>query len=294
MGVYMKRHIMKSAVIYMAIILAAIVVLGMRQVFFHIDSDFKNSAVMWGIIVVLGGFALIQILCLFTEPVRLKKLGFFMLHIGLIAVLAGGLLYFLVGIKVAGTYPVDEYGSSANAQFMLMKANRFKGDDYAANLTSFNLGITDFSVEYYDPIYDVYEDGGETMVLSDVECQNGVYDFGKYGSVPVEETKEGGISQTIPLGNDRYAVPRVTEKHFEASVVIYNREEGTNIQEVLKVNHPLRVNGWKIYLQSHGSGVVQLILKYDPGEYIALAGIWMIILGTILSCLVRRKEVSPL
>ena len=289
----MKRHIMKSAVIYIAVLLVAIVVLGIRQVFFHIDSDFKSTAVMWGIVVALGGFALIQVLCLFTEPVRLKKLGFFVLHIGLVAFLAGSLLYFLVGIKVAGTYPVNEYGSSADAQFMLMKGNRFKGDDYAANLTSFNLGITDFSVEYYDPIYDVYEDSGETLVLSDVENQNGVYDFGKYGSIPVEETEENGMPKTIPLGDGRYAVPRVTEKYFEASVVIYNREKGTNIQEVLKVNHPLRVNGWKIYLQSHGSGGVQLILKYDPGEYIVLAGIWLMILGAILSCLVRRKEVFP-
>lgn len=287
----MKQKIMKCAVIVMAVIVLAMVVLGVRQVFFHIDSDFDSDMVLWGLVALLAVFAVVQILCILMEPFRLKKIGFFLLHIGLVAVLAGSLLYYLVCIKVAGVYPVNEYGSSAGAQFSSMKTNLFKDEDYVANFTSFNVGITDFKVEYYDPIYDVYEDGGDTLVLSDVEAKDGVYDFGAYGSLSVAESTDGnGTAKTVSLGNERYAVPRVTEKHFEASVVIYNREEDTNTEEVLTVNHPLRVNGWKIYLQSHGEGVVQLILKYDPGEYIVLAGMWMLVFGTVLSCFVRRKE----
>lgn len=287
----MKAKLMQAAVICMAVIAVVMTVLGVRQVFFHTDGDFDSAVVLWGLVVLLAVFALIQILCLLCERFRLKKIGFFLLHIGLVAVLAGSLLYYLVGIKVAGTYPVNEYGSSANAQFTMMKANKFKGDEYAANLTSFNLGVTDFTVDYYDPVYDVYEDRGETLVLSDVEAKDGVYDFGEYGSLSVAESTDAtGTAKTVSLGDERYAVPRVTEKHFEAAVVVYNREQDTNTEETLMVNHPLRVNGWKIYLQSHGEGVVQLILKYDPGEYVVLAGMWMIVLGTILSCLVRRKE----
>lgn len=287
----MKPKIMKSAVIVMAVIAVAMAVLGVRQVFFHVDTDFDSTVVIGGLIALFAGFAAVQIFCLLLEPFRLKKIGFFLLHIGLVAVLFGSLLYYLVGIKIAGVYPVNEYGSSADAGFTLMKGNLFKGEDYAGNVTSFNLGVTDFRVDYYDPVYDVYADRGETLLLSDVEAKDGVYDFGEYGSLTVKDSIDiTGNAQTVPLGDERYAVPRVTEKYFEASVVVYNREENTNTEEVLIVNHPIRVNGWKIYLQSHGAGVVQLVLKYDPGEYIVLIGMWMLVFGTILSCFVRRKE----
>lgn len=285
----MKQRVMKVAIVVMVAITLVMIALGVRQVFFHKTDDFASAAVLWGLVILLGVFAVVQIVCLVLQPFRLKKVGFFLLHIGLVAVLAGSLLYFLVGIKIAGVYPVNQYASSADARFTMMKSNLFKGDEYTANFTSFNVGVTDFKVEYYDPVYDVYADGGERRVLSDVEATDGFYDFGEYGVIAVAETTQHGAAETVPLGNDCYGVPRVTEKYFEASLVIYNREKGVNTEEKLSINHPLRVNGWKIFLQQHGSGVVQLVLKYDPGEYIVLVGMWMIVLGTFLCCFVRRK-----
>ena len=65
-------------------------------------------------------------------------------------------------------------------------------------------------------------------------------------------------------------------------------------RQEISVNHPVRRNGWKIYLMSftyaaadNGSGqnYVNLILRRDPGEYIVKAGVFVLIAGTVLELL---------
>ena len=61
-------------------------------------------------------------------------------------------------------------------------------------------------------------------------------------------------------------------------------------REELSVNHPVRRNGWKIYLMSFtpasvsgsGSDCVNLILRHDPGEFVVIAGVILLTAGTIL------------
>jgi hypothetical protein len=64
----------------------------------------------------------------------------------------------------------------------------------------------------------------------------------------------------------------------------------------ISINHPVRFNGWKIYLMSYddktlsedGSPTVmfRMLFKHDPGEFVALAGIIMTIAGTICMCII--------
>jgi hypothetical protein len=35
---------------------------------------------------------------------------------------------------------------------------------------------------------------------------------------------------------------------------------------------------------------VQLMLKRDPGEFISLGGIWLTIAGSVVMCLLRKRE----
>lgn len=85
---------------------------------------------------------------------------------------------------------------------------------------------------------------------------------------------------------------QLSDKHYEATLMIM--PEGTrDVKEIsLEVNKPYREDGWKIYLMNYDratESVVQLMLKYDPGEYITLSGIWMIVLGVFVMCLPKRK-----
>ncbi|MBR5311455.1 MAG: cytochrome c biogenesis protein ResB [Clostridia bacterium] len=64
--------------------------------------------------------------------------------------------------------------------------------------------------------------------------------------------------------------------------------------ETLSVNHPVRRNGWKIYLMSFtyaadgtpAPDYVNLILRRDPGEYAVKAGVVLLIAGTVLELLI--------
>lgn len=60
----------------------------------------------------------------------------------------------------------------------------------------------------------------------------------------------------------------------------------------LSVNHPVRKNGWKIYLMNYGyaaDGIgefVNLLFRRDPGEYVVKAGVVVLAAGTVLELLV--------
>ena len=64
--------------------------------------------------------------------------------------------------------------------------------------------------------------------------------------------------------------------------------------ETLSVNHPVRRNGWKIYLMSFSYAAdgtsapdyVNLILRRDPGEYVVKTGVVLMAAGTVLELLV--------
>ena len=76
-------------------------------------------------------------------------------------------------------------------------------------------------------------------------------------------------------------------KHYEATLAFYDR---TGLQKkdekVLTVNHPVRVDGYKIYLMNvdaAGDGA-SLLVKYNPGEYVVIIGIVTLLAGTYLMC----------
>ena len=89
-----------------------------------------------------------------------------------------------------------------------------------------------------------------------------------------------------------------TPKYYYADIRL-DASDGTGIKDVtLSVNHPYHQNGWKIYLMDYNDMTKQvtLLFKKDPGEYWTITGIWMIILGSVLMCLIRKrkKEENPL
>lgn len=88
-----------------------------------------------------------------------------------------------------------------------------------------------------------------------------------------------------------------SDKYYETTLLIM--PEGTrNIERVsLSVNNPHRESGWKIYLMNYDritESSVQLMLKNDPGEYISLAGIWMMIGGTVIMCLLKKRKAGDI
>ncbi len=80
-------------------------------------------------------------------------------------------------------------------------------------------------------------------------------------------------------------------KNYEAKIRIVPKN-GKEFACLLKVNHPIAYEGWRIYLVSFGDNgkpFLQLSAKKDIGRGAVISGIWMLMAGTFIICL-KRKE----
>ena len=84
-----------------------------------------------------------------------------------------------------------------------------------------------------------------------------------------------------------------SDKFYDAKLIIVKRGVENPESKSLRVNHPVRAEGWKIYLMNYEEAdtgkIVYILLKYNPGEYITLLGIWMTIIGGFIMCLLRKR-----
>lgn len=119
------------------------------------------------------------------------------------------------------------------------------------------------------------------------------------------------VSANVPIGSDTYYANigrengEICELGFNFRITDFNvdyHEDGSEKQyragiefadavslrvekDELAVNHPIRKNGWRIYLMSYSGDYVNLMFRYDPGDYVVKTGIWITAAGTILSLL---------
>lgn len=120
----------------------------------------------------------------------------------------------------------------------------------------------------------------------------------------VSRTDAEGNSEIIDLGFNFRIVDFKTEyydkeqknvKHYEATVGIL-KNDGSEERVSLTVNHPIRKNGWKIYLMDvsvdevFGFTKVQLLFKKDPTEFLSTGGIILTVAGTFMMCFLRPSE----
>ncbi len=281
------KNIMKTAVAVMTLFMLILAVFATRQVFFK-ESDFGKEWVNYLLIAIMFAICAVLTVCLVQGKFSIKRIGFYLLHTGLIIMLAGGLIYFINGIKINGVYPVNRYALSSQAVHAMEKSNRIKGEEYIADFNSFDLGVSDLKVEYYEPVYDIYrigENGNFSERLrTDIEINGeGYYDFGEYG------LKKAENGENIQLDGNVYAVSRTSVKSYLGTLNIRNHKTGEKYTEEISINHPLRVNGWKIYLMAYSAeqNSVTFTFKYDPAEYIILTGIWAVIIGSFLMSFAR-------
>lgn len=163
------------------------------------------------------------------------RIGFYVLHCGLVLMLVGMFIYYIAGDKVLNVpVPVDN-STYSKIQRSGDETNPDSREDNYIEL-DFALGFAEFKVDKYD-------DG--------------------------------------------------SDKFYDAKMILIRRGVAEPEYQSLRVNHPVRVNGWKIYLMNYEESttgqVVDIMLKKNPGEYVTLAGIWMAIVGGFIMCLLRKR-----
>lgn len=198
------------------------------------ESIFKSP---W-VVLIFAAFVAIQIICLFsiTPTFTVYRMGFYLLHLGLVLFLTGSFIYYITGDKLYVSIPVDPTATYNKIQ----RSPDENGDSEFVEL-GFDVGVSNFIVEKY-------------------------------------EAKEGEMA---------------ADKYYEATLMIVpdGTREVTNVP--LIVNKPYRYGGWKIYLMGYDGNTgstISLMFKKDPAEFVSTAGLWMIIAGSVVMCLLRKRE----
>lgn len=237
-----------------------------------------------------GAFLLLAA-CFLRRP-PLRQMAFALTHAGLVLLMAGAF------IDWRGEQRIDGVRLPVGMGHAIGKLRGAAGQTVDLGFT---LEVVDFSVSFYDPVYSLFRpdesapDGWVFVRKVDPRVPSTLRQV-PGGALDVADLKVRDHwvpERTLPDGWILRKQPEVP-RWYEADVRITT--DGVARSRGLAVNHPVAVNGWQVLLVSYGSepmAYVELAFKRGPGRRLVVAGIWCVIVGVALLCLVlplRRKE----
>lgn len=293
-----KTNFMFISMIILSILTVVVLILSCIHMFINPDYDMSS----WVMVVTLGIFTVLMIVCILLEKFHIRKMGFYLLHIGLVLLLIGCFAYFMNGQKYTLTFQRDPNN------YYMVTAPVEDGEPLDLGM---DIKIMDTTVEYYSPTYTVYkidtQTGKMTAIASDLELQDGFLDLGPYGGTRMSEAEINASLATDPTTGSTYyyitentaVIQSLTPKYYEAQLSLCDVENeryyGTDTDpHELTVNHPLRCGDWKVYLMgissTESADYVTLMFKKDPGELVTVAGILLLVVGTFIACFVKANN----
>jgi hypothetical protein len=225
-----------------------------------------------------------------------RRLPFWLAHLGVVAILVGaglGSVWAVRGrlvLPVAMPHSVDQLPTDAEGVFEPL---------------GFALRISDFRADFYPPVYELYRpriQAPQGAADYEHEARLPLRDDGTLANPSIGEIRRSQLwdagrndwVEQVALDDGRVLQRgHRTAKHFEARLQI--RQGGVEADRLLRVNQPVAIAGWKIYLESYGDDPVQhvqLALRRDPGRIWAIVGIWLVVAGTALLCWRRRETAA--
>ena len=202
------------------------------------------------IFTLLGG-AIAGSLVAFNPRKGVYDLGFYILHTGIVVFIAGMMIFALKGSSHYVALP-----------------NLSSITDSAENMIKSSYGWSDADIDRLNSYRNqIGTDEGEIIDLG--------FNF-----------------RIVDFDTDYYEDGK-SVKHYEA-VVEFFLSDGTIETEILTVNHPIYRSGWKIYLMNTGTSIygyeqIDLLIKKDTAEFLTVAGIVLIILGTFMMCILPKR-----
>lgn len=249
-------------------------------------------------ITLMGMAGLLLAYAVFGWKLKANRLGFTLSHAGLVLVLGGAFAGFVASERVDVTVPI----SPTHA------LRQLRGPDGTAIPLGFALGVTNFTVRFYDPDYHLYApepagpDGRVTdyrHVASARMHRDRRFDFGDFGRIEAAALNPTG-------GDDLWAFQHrmpgpgdlmlqrgaLTPRWFAAALRLEDPDGAVRVED-LAVNHPVSHRGWRFYLMSYDQQArrhVVLHARRDPGRPAVVAGLWMVMLGTFVTGLRRTPR----
>ncbi len=240
-----------------------------------------HSPVFFGVMAVLSAFL---VFCSWKGGWSLRRAGFLLAHLGVVAVLGGALAGWMVGESHEFILPV--HPGHFVRQTRLQTGQAFS--------LPFGMSCDRFRVDYYDPSYALFEPvkkDGKTdyrKVSTQAISTRGDLNLGPLGRVSRAdllhaESQDWADEYTLSNGWTLQRLPP-TPKRYSAELA-FQVGGGEVRKGALSVNHPVVVGAWRFYLMSYDRRMppsLFLLGRRDPGRSAVVAGIWMVILGTLL------------
>ena len=237
------------------------------------------------------GAGLLLAACFLRRP-PLRQAAFALVHAGLVLVMAGAVLDWLreqrienVRLPVGMGHAIGRLRDAAGAGIDL----------------GFTIEVRDFSVNLYDPVYSLFRpdpsapDGLAFVRKVDPRVPSTLCNL-PGGGLAVDNLQSGGGWRDDVSLPDGWRLRKQAEVPSSYEADVQTVANGVPRSWRLAVNHPVVLNGWQILLVSYGNEpmpVVELTFKRSPGRPLVVAGIWCVIAGVSLLCLVLpllRKE----
>lgn len=217
----------------------------------------------------------------------MRQAAFILTHAGLVTIVAGAVASWLAGRQYDGIRLPVAPGHAISALH-----------DQAGNTTDlgFALTVTNFIAAHYDPVYKLYRPlVAEPRTADDYTY---VQTIDPRRPVTLSHTPAGPIAPDLLRSGETWLPSVFLTNHwvlqrqapvpsrFEATLLLTRRDQ--TVPERLAVNHPLRANGWRVYLVSWGDSplrYVELAFRRDPGRPWIIGGIWCVMAGVTWLCL---------
>ncbi len=263
----------RSALMRISFILFFIVIAVVAVASIVVESDFQVDFFSSPAIVVLAFVVtVVTIVCCVTHKINLKSIPFFVCHLGIVVFAIGALLGVFFCRSAQFNIPIDKARF-----FSTVEMQNGEPVDFG-----FEINVSDFTVLKYDPDYALYK--GDTYLRTIQRYPDGYYHVNETGSV--HENQINGEETYVIDSN--YTLKRLEPNDKKYIAYFNTMDPDEQIHKfVMEVNKPITYNGWKFYLMSYdmeNQSYISLNAKNDPGVVIAVYGMWLLIIGTLLMC----------
>lgn len=229
--------------------------------------------------------------CCIKRKFSLKQVGFYLVHLGVVAILAGAFIGYLSGKK--GMLQLQLFRPVAASGLMDKPEVEF----------GFDVAAKDFEVEFYPPVYHLYHQVPEDQVPAGQMPFEKIDEFSTAGNtewnidgfgpfqvsnlwskVSQEWTRQRRLDDGVFL----YRASQ-TPSHYGVMLQISDGDQ--DVELPISINHPAGYNGWRFYLMSYDQqnrSYVILSARHDPGRNAVVAGIWIVMAGMFVLCFRRE------
>ena len=244
------------------------------------------------LLALLSGCSLV---CCVRRKFGLKQVGFYLVHLGVVAILSGAFVGYVLGVK--GPLKLS------------LQPKQFTGlvpqKEREPVALGFDVAAEDFEVKFYPPVYQLY------LPLPPEAAVPGQMPFKVAGEFSTDKRQEWDLGEAglfavsnlwdrvrkewtpqIRLADGSFLFQSGKTPSF-FGVKLRVRDGDQELELPISVNHPAGYKGWRFYLMSYDQNAqryVQLSARRDPGRRAVIAGIWMTIIGTFMLGFRREKR----